>query len=114
MSKSSESLMRMRRPPGRCRRTTVTFRKLAVPDLTTTVLPLTLTGFAADIAGGSARMRQSSMRIFTIAAMLLGAFVGALLEKSSITLPLLIAAGAGAVSFGVYAWSAGRTKEHLF
>jgi uncharacterized membrane protein YoaK (UPF0700 family) len=42
-------------------------RKLAVPDLTTTVLTMTLTGIAADI-GGSARLAR--MRVPRCAAML--------------------------------------------
>jgi uncharacterized membrane protein YoaK (UPF0700 family) len=83
-------------------------RKLAVPNLTTTVLTLTLTGLAADTAGGAARRTPSAIRIFAVVAMLLGAWLGALLEKHSLASPLIAAAAAGAVSFGVYAWSTGR------
>jgi uncharacterized membrane protein YoaK (UPF0700 family) len=56
-----------------------TARRLAVPDLTTTVLTLTLTGIAADskLAGGSGA--HTPRRILSVAAMLLGATVGALL-----------------------------------
>jgi uncharacterized membrane protein YoaK (UPF0700 family) len=56
-----------------------TARRLAVPDLTTTVLTLTLTGIAADsrIAGGSGA--HTPRRILSVTAMLLGAAVGALL-----------------------------------
>ncbi|HEY2632087.1 MAG TPA: YoaK family protein [Solirubrobacteraceae bacterium] len=78
-------------------------RKLAVPDLTTTVLTLTLTGIAADTAaGGLTKIGQSARRLSAVAAMLLGAFVGAMLEKHDLGLPLAVAAGAGAVSFGAY------------
>ncbi|HTA15978.1 MAG TPA: DUF1275 family protein [Solirubrobacteraceae bacterium] len=77
-------------------------RKLAVPDLTTTVLTLTLTGIAADTAAGTMRRSQSLRRLLAVAAMLLGAFVGALLEKHSLSLPLAVAAAAGAASFGAY------------
>lgn len=54
-------------------------RLLAVPDLTTTVLTLTLTGLAADssLAGGT--NPRVGRRVLATAAMLLGAAVGALL-----------------------------------
>jgi len=54
-------------------------RRLAVPDLNTTVLTQTLTGIAADlrIAGGSES--RVGRRLLAVAAMLLGAIVGALL-----------------------------------
>ena len=56
-----------------------TARSLAVPDLTTTVLTLTLTGFAADssLAGGS--NPRPGRRVIATAAMFAGAAVGALL-----------------------------------
>lgn len=79
-------------------------RKLAVPDLTTTVLTLTLTGLAADSASATASLRQFSRRTCAVAMMLLGALAGALLEKHSLVLPLAGAAGAAAASFGAYAW----------
>ncbi|MEU6599787.1 YoaK family protein [Streptomyces flaveolus] len=52
-------------------------RRLGVPDLTTTVLTLTLTGLAADSppAGGAAP--RPGRRILSVLAMLLGALVGA-------------------------------------
>ena len=54
-------------------------RRLAVPDLTTTVLTLTLTGFAADssLAGGG--NPRPGRRMIATAAMFAGAAVGALL-----------------------------------
>ena len=54
-------------------------RRLAVPDLTTTVLTLTLTGFAADssLAGGG--NPRPGRRVIATAAMFAGAAVGALL-----------------------------------
>jgi uncharacterized membrane protein YoaK (UPF0700 family) len=56
-----------------------TARKLAVPDLTTTVLTMTLTGVAADsrLAGGHGS--SLGRRALSVAAMLLGALVGGLL-----------------------------------
>jgi uncharacterized membrane protein YoaK (UPF0700 family) len=56
-----------------------TARRLAVPDLTTTVLTLTLTGLAADsrLAGGSGA--HTGRRLLSVGGMLLGATLGALL-----------------------------------
>jgi uncharacterized membrane protein YoaK (UPF0700 family) len=51
-------------------------RKLAVPDLTTTVLTMTLTGIAAD---ARARGPVLTRRLLAVATMLAGAIVGALL-----------------------------------
>ena len=67
-------------------------RKLAVPDLTTTVLTLTITGIAADstIAGG--RGSKAGRRVVAVAAMLGGAVVGTVLViHARIFYPLLIA-----------------------
>jgi uncharacterized membrane protein YoaK (UPF0700 family) len=67
-------------------------RKIAVPDLTTTVLTLTITGIAADssAAGGSGSL--SGRRLAAIAAMLAGALIGtALVLTGQIFYPLLIA-----------------------
>jgi len=65
-------------------------RKLAVPDLTTTVLTLTITGFAADsrLAGGDNPRWQR--RVAAILAMLAGAFVGARMAIRSISFPLAV------------------------
>jgi uncharacterized membrane protein YoaK (UPF0700 family) len=52
-------------------------RELAVPDATTTVLTMTLTGFAADLRNRDWRVLLR--RLLAVAAMLLGALVGALL-----------------------------------
>jgi uncharacterized membrane protein YoaK (UPF0700 family) len=54
-------------------------RKLGVPDMTTTVLTLTLTGLAADssLAGGA--NPRVGRRLTSVAAMLLGALAGATL-----------------------------------
>lgn len=67
-----------------------TARRLAVPDLTTTVLTLTLTGIAADavIAGGENPRWQR--RVGSVGLMLAGAFVGALLVLK-VSLPAALA-----------------------
>jgi uncharacterized membrane protein YoaK (UPF0700 family) len=69
-----------------------TVRRLAVPDLTTTVLTMTITGLAADstIAGGSGK--GTPRRISAVLAMLAGAIAGALMLRTGLTLPLAFAA----------------------
>ena len=69
-----------------------TVRVLAVPDLTTTVLTMTLTGLAADSPAAGGTGAGSTRRIVAVLAMLAGAFAGALLTKSSLALPLVCAA----------------------
>lgn len=61
-----------------------TARRMAVPDLTTTVLTLTVTGLAADsrLAGGPGA--RPARRIASITAMLAGAACGALLVQVSV------------------------------
>ncbi|GAY13923.1 DUF1275 family protein [Mycobacterium sp. shizuoka-1] len=65
-----------------------TARRLAVPDLTTTVLTLTVTGLAADsrIAGGPGA--KPVRRFASIASMLAGAAAGALLVTVSVPLTI--------------------------
>jgi uncharacterized membrane protein YoaK (UPF0700 family) len=70
-----------------------TVRKLAVPDLTTTVLTMTLTGLAADSQAFGGTGKGSVRRVAAVAAMLTGAVAGALLLKASLVLPLVAAAG---------------------
>jgi len=52
-------------------------RRLAVPDLTTTVLTMTLTGFAADLRAGNTA--TAVRRLLAVTAMGVGAAIGALL-----------------------------------
>ena len=69
-----------------------TARKLAVPDMTTTVLTLTITGTAADssLAGGKGSL--AGRRFITVAAMMVGALIGAaLVIHVHIVYPLVIA-----------------------
>jgi hypothetical protein len=71
-------------------------RKLAVPDLTTTVLTLTITGLAADSSlahGGNPRWQR---RCASVLMMLTGAAAGATLLRRSVALTLGIAAAATA------------------
>ena len=69
-------------------------RQLAVPDLTTTVLTMTVTGIAADatLAGGPGS--KLGRRGLSIAAMLLGALIGGLLVlRVDNAAPLALATG---------------------
>jgi uncharacterized membrane protein YoaK (UPF0700 family) len=69
-----------------------TIRQLKVPDLTTTVLTLTLTGLAADssLAGGG--NPNWPRRVAAVLAIFLGAALGAwLVTRYGLTLPLIVA-----------------------
>lgn len=68
-----------------------TVRRLAVPDLTTTVLTMTITGLGTDLVGVGPK-RAAPRRIAAVVAMLVGAFVGALLFNYGSFAPLAIAA----------------------
>jgi uncharacterized membrane protein YoaK (UPF0700 family) len=79
-----------------------TARRLAVPDLSTTVLTLTITGIAADRSGGRAAGPTSAgptktgptngRRIVSVSAMIVGAVVGAVFVLHvAIVLPLVTA-----------------------
>jgi len=69
-----------------------TIRQLKVPDLTTTVLTLTLTGIAADSHFAGGRNPNISRRLAAVAAILIGACVGALLvNRYGLAIPLLVA-----------------------
>jgi len=65
-------------------------RKLGVPDLTTTVLTLTITGLAADssLAGGS--NPRWERRLGSILAMFAGAAVGTILVRRSVVAALAL------------------------
>jgi uncharacterized membrane protein YoaK (UPF0700 family) len=84
-------------------------RKLAVPDLTTTVLTMTVTGIGADSVLGGGKGSKSGRRLLAIAAMFVGALLGALLVLHvRIVLPLAIAL-AVIVLVAVASYRAGRT-----
>jgi uncharacterized membrane protein YoaK (UPF0700 family) len=64
-------------------------RRLAVPDLTTTVLTMTLTGIAADVRAKDHGLGVLRRRILAVAAMFAGAVAGALLVLHAGTAPAL-------------------------
>ncbi|MEU9058794.1 YoaK family protein [Streptomyces sp. NPDC048430] len=67
-------------------------RALAVPDLTTTVLTRTLTGAVADSRFAKGPGSRAGRRLLSAAALLAGAFIGALvLLNGHPTLPLVLA-----------------------
>jgi uncharacterized membrane protein YoaK (UPF0700 family) len=69
-----------------------TARRLAVPDLTTTVLTLTITGTAADSVLVGGKGSTAGRRTVSVLSMFLGALVGALLIiHVRIVLPLVLA-----------------------
>ena len=90
-----------------------TIRRVAVPDLTTTVLPMTLTGLAADsqLFGGSGK--GTVRRTTAVLAMLLGALAGALLLKTSLFLPLAVAAALAFIAFLAYPSAARREEARI-
>jgi uncharacterized membrane protein YoaK (UPF0700 family) len=83
-------------------------RRIGVPDLTTTVLTMTLTGLAAESrpAGGSGK--GSIRRLAAVVAMLVGALCGALLLKISLFAPLALAAALALATGLVYVPAAVR------
>lgn len=87
-----------------------TVRHIGVPDLTTTVLTLTMTGLAADspLAGGSGS--GSTRRVAAVLAMLVGALAGALLLRTSLVLPLAAASGLAFTTWLVYVPVARRAR----
>lgn len=92
-------------------------RRLSVPDLTTTVLTLTLTGLAADSTLAGGRNARPARRVLAAATMLLGAAIGAwvALEVGSsavLTLVLALQIGNGITAYRLSssraAWTAQR------
>lgn len=71
-----------------------TIRQWKVPDLTTTVLTLTITGIAADSRMAGGRSPHLIRRIGAVGAILVGAASGAaMVMRAGLALPLGVAAG---------------------
>ncbi|MET9487090.1 YoaK family protein [Nocardia sp. NPDC006630] len=88
-----------------------TARALAVPDLTTTVLTLTLTGIAADSAAAGGSGSKLGRRVIPVAAMFLGAAIGAALVvhghgAAALAVAVILLAG-----ITVFAYRAARSTE---
>jgi uncharacterized membrane protein YoaK (UPF0700 family) len=74
-------------------------RRLAIPDMTTTVLTQTLTGLASDSFFAGGVNTRAARRASAVIAMLIGAIAGAALYlHQGAALPLAISAGAAAVT----------------
>jgi uncharacterized membrane protein YoaK (UPF0700 family) len=67
-------------------------RKLAIPDLTTTVLTLTLTGIAADSSLANGSNVRLARRVGSVVAMFAGAALGAVVVQYSVAATLGLAA----------------------
>ncbi|MGW0880493.1 YoaK family protein [Streptomyces sp. NPDC002671] len=75
-----------------------TIRKLGVPDLTTTVLTMTLTGLASDSRLGDGTGHRSPRRTAAVLAMASGGCLGAwLVLHHGLGIPLLLAAALSGV-----------------
>ncbi len=70
-----------------------TIRQLKVPDLTTTVLTLTITGVAADSRWAGGANPNMPRRVAAILAIFVGAMIGAFLVKHTGPAPPLVLAG---------------------
>ena len=80
-----------------------TVRRLAVPDLTTTVLTLTLTGLGADSSLAGSSNQRWRRRVASIAAMLGGAIVGGLLVlRGGLGVPLLLTGAITLIATVIY------------
>lgn len=75
-------------------------RSLGVPDLTTTVLTMTLTALAAELPSFRARGTGTARRLAAVGSMLAGALAGALLQKTSLTLVLAVATAVALLTLG--------------
>ena len=72
-------------------------RKLAIPDLTTTVLTLTITGIAADSSIANGTNPGLARRVGSVAAMFLGAAFGAVIIPYSVSAALWLATAISAL-----------------
>ena len=79
-----------------------TVRHIGVPDMTTTVLTMTLTGLAADATIFGGRGRGTARRLAAILAMLVGAICGALMLRADVVLPMAFATGLALVTCVAY------------
>ena len=88
-------------------------RRLSIPDMTTTVLTMTLTGLAADSALAGGNNQRAVRRAASALAMLAGAVAGAaLFLHRGPGLPLAIAAGAAAAT-AIGAQASGAVRSYL-
>jgi uncharacterized membrane protein YoaK (UPF0700 family) len=91
-----------------------TVRRLAVPDLTTTVLTLTLTGIAADSALAGGRNLRWGYRLAAVVSIFAGAAIGAVLvSEGGLPWPLVVTGACILLATVVYAvHPASRLSAH--
>src|ERR1700751_4690359 len=87
-------------------------RKLAIPDLTTTVLTLTITGIGADSSLANGNNPRLARRVESVVAMFLGAALGAVTIRHSIASALYLATALSALCSAAL-FSALRTPDKL-
>jgi uncharacterized membrane protein YoaK (UPF0700 family) len=87
-------------------------RKLAIPDLTTTVLTLTITGIGADSSLANGNNSRLARRVAAVAAMFLGAALGAVVIHYSISAALWLATVISAVC-SIVLFRSARTSDKL-
>src|ERR1700733_419317 len=87
-------------------------RKLAIPDLTTTVLTLTITGIGADSSLANGNNPKLARRAAAVVAMFLGAALGAVVIHYSISAALWLATAISAVCSAALFLSV-RTSDKL-
>jgi uncharacterized membrane protein YoaK (UPF0700 family) len=90
-----------------------TVRQLKVPDLTTTVLTLTLTGLASDSRFAGGKNPNWRRRIMAVLCILTGAAIGAVLVlHAGLSLPLFLTGGLVLVSTLVFATHPASGRVH--
>lgn len=72
-------------------------RRLAIPDLTTTVLTLTITGIGADSSFANGNNPRLARRVASVIAMFLGAALGAVIIRYSISAALWLGTAVSAL-----------------
>src|SRR5882672_10499784 len=87
-------------------------RKLAIPDLTTTVLTLTITGIGADSSMANGNNPRLARRVESVVAMFLGAALGAVIIRYSISAALWLGTAISALCSAAL-FRALRTRDEL-
>jgi uncharacterized membrane protein YoaK (UPF0700 family) len=85
-------------------------RKLAIPDLTTTVLTLTITGIGADSSLANGNNPRLARRVAAVATMFVGAALGAVVIHYSISTAVWLATAFSAVCCAAL-FRSGRTSD---
>jgi uncharacterized membrane protein YoaK (UPF0700 family) len=85
-------------------------RKLAIPDLTTTVLTLTITGIGADSSLANGNNPRLARRVASVATMFVGAALGAVVIHYSISTAVWLATAFSAVCCAAL-FRSGRTSD---